>query len=114
MGVTVNAPREYELYDDYGWIGRATLAPDRVAAKREVGYRVVEAVTDVDGHAQPDVNLTASAIQKALDDPIDVPHECVCAYVRIMPYGLVQRHANANCTEHSPNEPDGELEKDRD
>lgn len=113
MGVTVSAPRAYEIYDGHGWVGRQTLNTEQVQSKRAVGYRVVERATG-DGEEQPEVELTAAAIQKSLDEPITVPHECICAFIRISPYGLVQRHSNPACTEHSPGEPDGELEKERD
>lgn len=57
--------------------------------------------------------FSTSEIQAALDEPIDVPDTCVCAYVRVEPYHLIQRRLNPDCTAHTP-EDDGEIEKERD
>lgn len=113
MGATpVSERRRYDLYDGDTWYGVKHMTDAGVAVMQRHGYRVTAVAEE--GEAQPDVELTSAAVQKALADPIDVPHECICAYIRVMPYGLVQRHANPDCTEHSPDEPDGELEKERD
>jgi hypothetical protein len=60
-----------------------------------------------------DEQLSTEDIQQALGDPVDVPEDCVCAFVRELPYRLVIRKPNPECTVHSPDEP-GEMEKERD
>lgn len=57
--------------------------------------------------------LDSAQIQATLNEKIDVPDECICAYVREEPYHLVRRVINIECTAHTP-ENDGELEKERD
>jgi hypothetical protein len=58
------------------------------------------------------ISISSNEIQAALDEKIDVPDECICAYVRVEPYHLVRRMINPECTAHTP-EDDGELEKER-
>lgn len=58
--------------------------------------------------------LSTEQIQQALSDPITVPDECICAWVRVLPYRLVQRVMNPDCAAHDPDEAGGELEKERD
>lgn len=57
--------------------------------------------------------FSTSDIQASLSEKINVPDECICAYVRQEPYHLVRRIINPDCTAHTP-EDDGELEKERD
>lgn len=62
---------------------------------------------------EPKNLFSTNEIQASLADKVDIPDECICAYVRIEPYRLVQRKINPDCTAHTP-EDDGELSKERD
>lgn len=103
-------PPLYDLYDEETWHASLHLTAEQAAKFTRRGYRVVIAAP---GQVQPQVEITTHAVQKSLDDPIDVPHDCTCAYIRIETHGLVQRHANPDCTEHGF-EDDGELIRERD
>lgn len=59
------------------------------------------------------IPLDMDAVEQALDEPIEVPDTCICAYVRLVPYHSVQRRLNPDCTAHTP-EDDGVIEKERD
>jgi len=69
----------------------------------------------MEGQLMPEerIRLSTNEIQKSLDEKIDVPDECICAYVRLLPYHLIRRIINVDCTAHTP-EDDGEIEKERD
>lgn len=58
--------------------------------------------------------LSTEAIQQALSDPIPVPDECICDWVRVLPYRLEQRVMNPDCEADHTSEAGGELEKERD
>lgn len=59
------------------------------------------------------IPLDMDAVKKALDEPIEIPDDCICAYIRLVPYRSVQRRLNPECTAHTP-EDDGQIEKERD
>lgn len=59
------------------------------------------------------IPLDVNAIVKSLDEKIEKPDDCICAYVREEPYHLERRVINPECRAHTP-EDDGEIEKERD
>lgn len=59
---------------------------------------------------QPEVHLSTPAVEEALDQKIETPADCVCDYATVLPYHLVQRVVNPDCTAAH----DVELERERD